>query len=262
MKKDVMIGYPVYDGRAEVLSIQAIIKSINRPDCCAESAQYLIGDSLVTRARNRIVAKFMESECNYLMFIDSDIHFDPLHINMLREHDKDVIGGVYLKKKLPYAPVMNRRVAVEGSLVVCHEIGTGFMMIHRRVFDAIRAMAPEHAYKPENDEPNGSYYDYFRVGVRDGRYLSEDYYFSYLAQDAGFKCYLNPDVLVTHIGKATYPFPDAELIGGACELIRNYDPNREMPKETDRLYEAINIQRGLRNDEGKGKVADEATNDG
>src|SRR5210317_935449 len=38
---------------------------------------YLFNESLITRARNYCVDEFMRSDCTHLMFIDSDIGFNP-----------------------------------------------------------------------------------------------------------------------------------------------------------------------------------------
>src|SRR6056300_7332 len=38
---------------------------------------YLFNESLITRARNYLVDEFMRSDCTHLMFIYSDIGFDP-----------------------------------------------------------------------------------------------------------------------------------------------------------------------------------------
>jgi hypothetical protein len=36
----------------------------------------VMNESLITRARNELARVFMESDCDYLMFIDADIAFD------------------------------------------------------------------------------------------------------------------------------------------------------------------------------------------
>lgn len=242
--KDVLVGYPIYDARPELASIQTLLLGKDRTDNCVGGLQYALGDSLVTRARNKIVAKFMESNFDYLMFIDSDIQFKMGDINRLRSHGKTVIGGVYLKKTIPYVPVANRREGSEDGLEVMKEVGTGFMMIHRSVFEDIRAMQPEFSYDADDDEETASYYDYFRVGVveEDGRkrYLSEDYYFCYLARLAGHKIYYDTSVFTTHIGRASYPFNDTLFLRASADLLMKYNTDVAMDKEL-----LDNIEKGL-----------------
>jgi hypothetical protein len=232
MNKDTYIGFPVYDGKVGINTIQQVFYAQHHKDSPIKGVIYLTGDSLVTRARNKTVKKFLETDGEYLLFIDSDIIFTQNDIIKLRSNDKKLCGGVYLKKKLPYSPVCNRLLGHEGELHKMGEIGTGFMLIHRDIFTSIAEKYPEHYYKNENDEEKGDYYDYFRVGVIDNRYLSEDYYFCYLARECGYDVYLDPDILVKHEGKATYPFNDNELLEGATELLRGYSVEEPLEKKT------------------------------
>src|SRR5581483_787646 len=52
-------------------------------------------DSAVCRARNYLTADFLESDCEKLLFIDSDIMFDPEQVRRIASHDEDVVGGFY-----------------------------------------------------------------------------------------------------------------------------------------------------------------------
>ena len=58
--------------------------------------EFCRNDSLVSRARNNLVAKAMDdSECTHIMFIDADITWDPVDILKLIMSDKCLCGGVY-----------------------------------------------------------------------------------------------------------------------------------------------------------------------
>lgn len=247
MNKDTYIGFPVYDGKVGIQTLQEVLFSQQDKRTPTRGVIYLVGDSLVTRARNKTVKKFLETDGEYLLFIDSDIIFRQEDIIRLRSHGKMVAGGVYLKKKLPYSPVCNRLLGNEDGLHKMAEIGTGFMMIHRSVFDAIKAKYPEHVYKNEGDEESGEYYDYFRVGVVEGRYLSEDYYFCWLARQCGYDVFLDPEILVKHEGKATYPFDDTELLQGATELLRGYSKDIPLDKAIlDNMSDVVGKQKEAR----------------
>lgn len=219
VKKDVVVGIPCYDNRIDVQIYREVLDAIADPTCVVGGILHYNGDSLIPRGRNKLARMFMESPFTYLMFIDSDIMFDRKQINRLRSHSVGIIGGVYLKKTLPYQPVLNSAIGQKGELLVMKEIGTGFMMIRRDVFGAFRAMWPEHDYKFDQGEPNGINHDWFRVGVREGRYLSEDWYFCQLAAELGYPSYIDPQVRVIHIGKAQYPMPDSAIFETAAQLI-------------------------------------------
>lgn len=247
MKKDTLLGYPCYDGRAEVEAMQVNMFCLHSPDNPIGGIQYLNGDSLVTRARNKVVKKFLDSEFKYLFFVDSDIVYQPSDILAIRKSNKPICGGIYFKKKLPYSPVCNRSLGQEGKYHKMMETGTGFLMIHRQVFETLMKEEPEHFYKNEADEEKGDYYDFFRVGVVDGRYLSEDYYFCHLARKFGYDIWLDTSVYVKHIGKASYPFKDEDLLNGATHLLASYDTSVPLEEKIlDRMQKAINYQRNER----------------
>lgn len=234
IKKDVMVGFPCYDNKSEVGILQELFGAVNDPMCPVATIQYYNGDSLIPRARNKIAQMFLDSEFEYLMFVDSDIVFNRHMITRLRQHDKGIIGGVYLKKKLPYSPVMNHALADEGELSVMREIGTGFMMIRRDVLGAIAARWPEHHYAYDDDEVGGKEkqgYDWFRVGVRNGRYLSEDYFFCQLAGDLGIKTYLDKSIITQHIGRMAYPTSDNLIIETATDLLNRWRDGAPVPTD-------------------------------
>lgn len=54
------------------------------------------GDSLISRARNNLVAKAMnDPKMTHMMFIDNDITWSPVDVLKLMISDKDLIGGIY-----------------------------------------------------------------------------------------------------------------------------------------------------------------------
>jgi hypothetical protein len=58
--------------------------------------EFCKNDSLVSRARNNLVARAMtDPEATHFLFIDNDISWDPVDILKLIIADKDLIGGIY-----------------------------------------------------------------------------------------------------------------------------------------------------------------------
>lgn len=256
LKKDVLIGLPCYDNRIDVDIYEECLNAVNDPECVVAGILHYNGDSLIPRGRNKIAKMFLDTPHKFLMFIDSDIKFQRWMINKLRSHDKGIVGGVYLKKTLPYQPVMNATIGQENGLAIMREIGTGFMMIRRDVFGAFREMWPEHTYTADTDEPQGTYFDYFQTGVfrldgtraeNAGRYLSEDYAFCQLAAELGIKTYLDTSIMTQHIGRMMYPTDDKRFIEGSAVLLESLLPEANLDMDTlDRLENAIKAQRHKR----------------
>ena len=58
--------------------------------------EFCRNDSLVSRARNNLVARAMANQkMTHIMFIDNDISWDPLDIIKLMISNKNIIGGIY-----------------------------------------------------------------------------------------------------------------------------------------------------------------------
>jgi len=178
------------------------------------------GDSLITRARNNLAHEFLQSDAEYLMFMDSDLEFDNQHLDWLYSHDKPIVCGMYPKKQLKLGWVMSGGDEAirkeEGYLLRVQEAGTGFMLIRRDVFEAMREATPEDAYKCDTNKDIR--HDFFKVGVfkgseeqEYGRYLSEDWYFCHMARKLGFHTWVDTRIALNHIGQFKYPATEAEL---------------------------------------------------
>jgi len=176
----------------------------------------MINESLVTRARNNLAAKFLSNKnATHLFFIDSDIKFEAGEIIKLVLRDKDIVGGAYPAKKEPPFYVLNKvaEPEIEGDLYEVRHLGTGFLMIKRAVFDKLIEVMPETKYKdslnlgstPDGDPYENWMYNLFDVVVDDkGHLLSEDWVFCDRAREQGFKVWCDTTILLHHVGYHTF----------------------------------------------------------
>ena len=214
-------------------------------------------DSLVPRARNRLVAHFFDSDCSDLLFIDSDISFTPEDALSLLALEEGVVGGVYPRKQLDwvrisraaragiqpdqlphygYVPVMNWQQAGDydlDSLMEVRHLGTGFLRIRREVFETMIAKLGEAITfdyaQEEVSWASRTGYDFFPIGpdIRyplgsGGRqYLSEDWGFSELARQCGYKLYAAPWIRLTHSGAMDYSGSLEVMDYGVEELLQS-----------------------------------------
>lgn len=205
---------------------------------------FLFNESLITRARNYCVDEFMRSDCTHMMFIDSDIGFDPRDIVammalMSDDSEYDVLAGPYPKKTISWekiklavdkgiadddANVLEKYVgdyvfnpkAGNGTIridepVEVSEVGTGFMMTRRFAFEKFVAAYPQYSYKPdhvrtEHFDGSREIMQYFQAEIDpvSKRYLSEDYWFCQKLSQAGGKIWYCPWMKLQHVG--TYIF--------------------------------------------------------
>jgi hypothetical protein len=69
--------------------------------------EFCKNDSLVSRARNNLVAKAMANpETTHILFIDNDITWDPVDVLRLIISDKQLLGGVYPLKHYDWSKLL------------------------------------------------------------------------------------------------------------------------------------------------------------
>lgn len=199
----------------------------------------IANESLVTRARNVLLAYFLNSDYTHLLFIDADIEFQVEDVLKLYAADKDVVVGAYPKKGVAWQRIKSnmianptkemtdkeiaasgsdyainfkfvnkedKSVAVEKGLVKLHDAGTGFMMIKREAILKILKAYPELKYNNDvninNPQINDNFYALFDTMIDpiDRRYLSEDYTFCRRWQEIGGDIWLDPSISLNHYG--------------------------------------------------------------
>lgn len=241
-KNKLFVATPMYGGQCAGMYTRSIA------DLSALCAKYgiqlqmyfLFNESLITRARNYCVDEFIRSDATHMMFIDSDIGFNPQDVLALLalqtdESDYDVIGGPYPKKCISWEKIkqaVDKGVADEdpnvldkyvgdyvfnpkggqnqiplGQPVEVLEIGTGFMMIKKSVFARYKEAFPNLSYKPdhvrtEHFDGSREIHAYFDciIDPVSKRYLSEDYMFCYNVQKMNAKVWLCPWMKLQHVG--------------------------------------------------------------
>ena len=178
-------------------------------------------ESLVSRARNASVAHFLEDEENtHLLFIDSDIIFEPEDVYRLIQAEKDVIAGMYPKKyivwdrlkKDPNAervdfPIGGEIKVTEDDFIESSYLPTGFLMIKREAILKLIEQHPELKYKNDIDGygfDNDNFYNLFNAGIRNGIYESEDWGFCSLWKESGGQVLIHPDINLKHVGWHEY----------------------------------------------------------
>jgi len=190
-------------------------------------------ESLIARARNAAAASFLnQPDCDYMMFIDSDISFEPESFFSLLKSEKDVISGLYPKKYISntklkllfdrgpellnnYEPLCTdfaTEIPFNKNVNEVEEVkyaATGFMLFKKRVFNQIAREVPNIAYKNDIDGYMGygdKFYDFFPCKINEvtKKYESEDYGFCNLYRSIGGKIYVNTTCTLTHYGWKGY----------------------------------------------------------
>ena len=150
-------------------------------------------------ARNKIVYEAIKDNWDYIFFMDSDMEFPPETLGRLLNHNKDIVGGFYLRKKKGYLPNAFKLGFAEGDKLLTEfvldfreveAIGTGCLLVKTDVFKKME--------KP--------WFEYVPTESVDGHMMTEDIVFCKRAKKLDYKIYCDGTIACGHIGSfVVYP---------------------------------------------------------
>ena len=102
-----MIATPMYGGQCTGMYMKSCLdlQTTFQQYGITSRFSFIFNESLITRARNYLVDEFLRTDFTHLLFLDSDIHFNPQDIIAMMALDKDVIGAPYPKKSLNWGNI-------------------------------------------------------------------------------------------------------------------------------------------------------------
>ena len=185
----------------------------------------VMGDSMIYHSRNKIAHKFLETDAKWLFMLDDDMipsigrsgwyrswvpdargasdqALSRGVLHRLIGAGKTLVGAAYFgRQEGGKLACSNQSLAADArgyadKVVPVDWIGTGCLMIHRKVFEAIREKYPE-LVSSDPEMP----FDYFLpLGNGNG----EDVSFCKRAKAAGHQTYIDLGIPVKHVGYKTY----------------------------------------------------------
>ena len=215
------IGLPCYGGLLLESTMTSILKFVLLASKVGLnwSLDTMANESLVTRARNNLMAKMMANQAaTHFMFIDADIKFEAEDIFRMIATDKAIVAGLYPKKSYPIALNLNlnQETKIQGPLFTVDTVATGFLMFKRKVYEDLIAAHPNTKYV--DDVGLGKQYEPHMYAIFDcvideqGHYLSEDWTFCRRAKALGYEIWADSRIKLNHTG--THEFVgDLSLFG-------------------------------------------------
>jgi hypothetical protein len=210
--RKLFIAIPCHDGRLNVKTAYALAQLM--PEAMRLGVSVTLSDisncSLITMARNCLVAEFLKTECTEMLFIDSDVVVTPNDILrlMAQSGDKDVTAGAYprrAKDKKFFTDLYwteDNNLEFDGSLMRVQRVGTGFMLIQRHVIEKMMEAHPEWSYlnKPDGERIPAL----FDFAIVNDNYVGEDYLFCNRVTEMGFKVHIDVDISLPHVGTEAF----------------------------------------------------------
>ena len=211
--RKLMVAIPAYDGKLNIDSAFALSNLAVQVQSLGVKLYltHLSGCSLITKARNSLVADFLKSDADTLLFVDADVVVtaDAILRLMALSLDKDITAGIYPRRGMDRKFFLDYYLDESGGLefdanglIRVKRIGTGFMMIQRHVLETMVAKHPEWAY--HNNVDNRTDSAIFDLQIVNGEYYGEDYLFCDLAVADGFTVFLDPSISLPHVGSEKF----------------------------------------------------------
>lgn len=196
-----LVAVPAYSGAVSVDTVRSLLQeqSVAQAAGIDFRAVFLPGCSLITMARNQMVQDFLDSDADKMVFIDSDVSWEPGSVLKLAMHDADFVGGAYrLKNDEEMYPVewlkLGEPLQAENGLLKVAHLPGGFLCLNRNVFARYREAYPDRGYTHHTF----SGYAYFHAPFLNGRLYGEDSAFCHDYRAAGGDVLLDPELTLTH----------------------------------------------------------------
>lgn len=180
-------------------SIQASRQALH--DAGFQTAYYLLqGNCHVDDARNEIAKKFLDSDCQWLVFLDADVSWQPEDLVRLCIYDRDLVGGIYPHRSelgQEKVPVRMKHGAMpdEDGLVEVEGLPTGFMKISRHCMESVAETCESFYHEDEERKI------IFQRVLINGTRWGGDLHFCNQWRDCGGKLYADYEMVLGHASK-------------------------------------------------------------
>lgn len=207
----IMVAIPAYTGTIHLGTFRSLFTDLlalqERGDSWEVHDE--CGNALIADARALIVAQFLASDCDTLVFIDSDVSWEAGALLKLVDYPVDMVAGIYPQRKDP----INYCVKWKGTgelwadpatgLLEVEGVPAGFMKLSRKQLEAMVEQYPDTEFYVEN-APNQKAWALF-CDYRIGKHkMGEDYAFCRRWVDMGGKVWIDPEIKMGHIGNKTF----------------------------------------------------------
>jgi hypothetical protein len=191
------------------------------------SVRRVYGYAAIDQARSQMASDALADGFHELMWIDSDIGFDPDSVDRLRSHGRPIVCGIYPKKGqralacnlLPGTTQVT--FGREGGLLEIAYAATGFLFTRREVYEDVARSSELPLCNQRFGRPIRPYFLPMLVEDRvtgaspndspDRWYLGEDFAFCERARRAGHRILADTTIRLFHIGRHGHSWEESGM---------------------------------------------------
>jgi len=213
--KSIFVALPAYDFKVSLKLAVSLAQFAGKAAAHGIDIQIgsICGCSVVSRARNLLVQDLLESHCDYLLFVDSDINFEPEDIFRLmawaENPNMGIVAAVPRTRSTDkvYIATLDHdedgQLSMNGmGLVRAKRVATAFMLVQRKVFEDMTVAHPEWKY--HDARTNRMVPCLFDFALTEEGYVGEDFLFCDRARELGYEVWIDPTISLGHMGVQEY----------------------------------------------------------
>lgn len=228
----ILVAMLSYDGKIDV---DVALNMVNE-----KAVSLMLGDDLVfevlrgsshlASARNQMAKAFMESDCDRLVFLDSDLLWEAGSISKIARFPQEFVGGCYryksAKEGYPVTwlddPDGKGLFSNENGLIEVASVPTGFLSLSRTVFAKMVLNDPNRIYFHQGHE----LFAYFEMPYDQKQLWQEDAHFCRSWRELGGKVFLDPMLKFSHLNFAPIAYTGCigEFLGGMRPIPDDLQP--------------------------------------
>jgi hypothetical protein len=170
----------------------------------------------IDRTRSEMATRALSDGYEELLWIDSDISFEPDAVDRLRSHALPLVGGLFARRGVAhfgcrfFPDTGELTIGDGGGPAEVRYVGTAFLLTHRRVYEDVARHFSLPLANATTDAPAVPYF--LPMVIRDAEmgfwYLSEAWSFCERARQAGHKVMVDTSIRLWHFGRYGYGWED------------------------------------------------------
>jgi hypothetical protein len=205
----VMVAIPAYTGQIHLGTMRSLFNDLLQLQARGDDWELHdeCGNALIADARALIVAQFLASSCDALVFIDSDVCWESGALLKLLDAPVDMVAGIYPQRKDPINYCVKwidkPDLIAENGLLQVAGVPAGFMKLSRKQLERMVEQYPDTEFYVENAKDNKAWALFcdYRIGKHK---MGEDYSFCRRWIDIGGKVWIDPEIKMGHTGYKTF----------------------------------------------------------
>lgn len=207
----VTVAIPAYTGTVHLGTMRSLFTDLLALQARGDrwSLHDECGNAIIGDCRALIVAQFLATDSDCLVFVDSDVIWQAGALLKLVDAPVDMVAGIYPYRRDPLAfPIgwsdeKELWADKETGLLEVKGVPFGFVKLTRVQLEQMVEHYPDTVFHCE-DAPGKEAHDLFG-SYRTGKYkMGEDYSFCRRWTDIGGKVWIDPEIDMGHVGYKTF----------------------------------------------------------